>query len=140
MKAKVLFLCTENACRSQMAEGFLRHLAKYRFDVFSAGIRPGKVNPLAVKAMKEEGVDISTHKSKSVNEYLGFNFDYVITVCNDARQSCPVFPQGYEHIHWDLEDPSYARGSEEQKLVVFRQVRDTVKRKIEAFIAGTPLL
>lgn len=130
-KKRVLFLCTGNSCRSQMAEGFLRDMAGDRFEVFSAGIKPTQVNPLAIKVMAEVGVDISKHRSKSAMEFIGQQFDYVITVCDNAKQTCPVFPGKYEKIHWDLEDPAEAQGSEEEKLVVFRKIRDEIKGKIE---------
>lgn len=112
-RKRVLFLCTGNSCRSQMAEGFLRHMAGDKFEVFSAGVKPTQVNPLAIKVMAEAGVDISKHRSKSVIEFLGKNFDYVITVCDNTKQTCPVFPGEHEKIHWDLEDP--ARQSREAK-------------------------
>lgn len=115
-RKRVLFLCTGNSCRSQMAEGFLRHMAGDKFEVFSAGVKPTQVNPLAIKVMAEAGVDISKHRSKSVIKFLGKNFDYVITVCDNAKQTCPVFPGEHEKIHWDLEDP-------------VRQSREAKKRK-----------
>jgi len=130
-KKRVLILCTGNSCRSQMAEGFLRHMAGDRFEVFSAGVKPIQVNPLAIKAMAEAGVDISKHRSKSAMEFIGQQFDYIITVCDNAKQTCPVFPGKHEKIHWDLEDPAEARGSEEERLVVFRKIRDEIRKKIE---------
>jgi len=133
-KKRVLFLCTGNSCRSQMAEGFLRHMAGDKFEVFSAGVKPTQVNPLAIKVMVEVGIDISKHKSKSAMEFIGQQFDYVITVCDNAKQTCPVFPGKYEKIHWDLEDPAEAQGSEEERLAFFRRIRDEVKNNILAFI------
>jgi len=130
-KKRVLILCTGNSCRSQMAEGFLRHMAGDRFEVFSAGVKPIQINPLAIKAMAEAGVDISKHRSKSAMEFIGQQFDYIITVCDNAKQTCPVFPGKHEKIHWDLEDPAEARGSEEERLVVFRKIRDEIRKKIE---------
>ncbi|MFA4980936.1 MAG: arsenate reductase ArsC [Candidatus Omnitrophota bacterium] len=130
-KKKVLFLCTGNSCRSQMAEGFLRSLAGDKFEVFSAGVKPTQVNPLAIKVMAEAGIDISKHRSKSAMEFIGQQFDYVITVCDNARQTCPIFPGKYEKIHWDLEDPAEAQGSEEERMVVFRKIRDEIKKRIE---------
>jgi len=127
---KVLFLCTGNSCRSQMAEGFLRNMAGDRFEVFSAGVKPTQVNPLAIKVMAEVGVDISKHRSKSATEFIGQQFDYVITVCDNAQQICPIFLGKYEKIHWDLEDPAEAQGSEEERLVVFRLIRDEIKNKV----------
>ena len=133
-KKRVLFLCTGNSCRSQMAEGFLRHMAGDKFEVFSAGVKPTQVNPLAIKVMVEVGIDISKHKSKSAMEFIGQQFDYVITVCDNAKQTCPVFPGKYDKIHWDLEDPAEAQGSEEERLAFFRRIRDEVKNNILAFI------
>jgi len=132
-KKRVLFLCTGNSCRSQMAEGFLRHMAGDRFEVFSAGVKPTQVNPLAIKAMAEAGVDISKHRSKSAMEFIGQQFDYVITVCDNAKQTCPVFPGKYEKIHWDLEDPAEAQGDEEARLIFFRRIRDEIKSMVNNF-------
>ena len=131
---KVLFLCTGNSARSQMAEGFLKYMAGDRFEVYSAGVKPTAVNPLAIKVMAEIGIDISKHKSKSVMEFIDHSFDYVITVCGNAQKTCPVFPGEHEKIHWDLEDPAAAEGSEEKKIVVFRKIRDEIKKNILAFI------
>jgi arsenate reductase len=108
---KVLFLCIGNSCRSQMAEGFLKHIAGDKFEVFSAGVKPTIVNPMAMRVMAEVGIDISTHRSKSIMEFMGQKFDYVITVCDKAKQTCPVFPGKYEKIHWYLEDPAEAQGN-----------------------------
>ena len=130
-KKRVLFLCTGNSARSQMAEGFLRHMAGDRFEVFSAGVKPTQVNPLAIKVMAEAGVDISKHRSKSAMEFIGQQFDYIITVCDNAKQTCPVFPGKHEKIHWDLEDPAEAQGSEEERIGVFRKIRDEIRKKIE---------
>ena len=130
-KKRVLFLCTGNSCRSQMAEGFLRHMAGDRFEVFSAGVKPTQVNPMAIKVMAEAGIDISKHRSKSAMEFIGQQFDYIITVCDNAKQTCPVFPGKHEKIHWDLEDPAEAQGSEEERIVVFRKIRDEIRKKIE---------
>jgi len=137
-RKRVLFLCTGNSCRSQMAEGFLRHLAGDKFEVFSAGVKPTQVNPLAVKVMAEVGIDISKHKSKSAMEFIGQQFDYVVTVCDNAKQICPVFPGKYEKIHWDLEDPAEVRGGEEERMVVFREIRDKIKQKIGDFLDVDP--
>jgi arsenate reductase len=117
-----------------MAEGFLRHMAGDKFEVFSAGVKPTQVNPLAIKVMVEVGIDISKHKSKSAMEFIGQQFDYVITVCDNAKQTCPVFPGKYDKIHWDLEDPAEAQGSEEERLAFFRRIRDEIKNNILAFI------
>ena len=135
-KKRVLVLCTGNSCRSQMAEGFLRHLGGDRFEVFSAGIKPTEVNPLAIKVMAEVGIDISSHRSKSAMEFIRQQFDYVITVCDNAKQTCPVFPGKYKKIHWDLEDPAEASGSEEDRLVVFRKIRDQIQNNISEFLAA----
>ena len=131
---KVLFICTGNSARSQMAEGFLRNIAGDKFEVFSAGIKPTQVNPLAIKVMDEIGIDISKHRSKSVMEFIKQDFDYVITVCDNAQKTCPVFPGEHEKIHWDLEDPAAAEGSEKERLIVFRKIRDQIKNKISNFI------
>jgi len=133
-KKRVLFLCTGNSCRSQMAEGFLRDMAGDRFEVFSAGIKPTQVNPLAIKVMAEAGIDISKHRSKSAMEFIGQKFDFVVTVCDNAKQTCPIFPGKYEKIHWDLEDPAEAQGTEEERLVFFRRIRDEIKNNIHVFI------
>lgn len=135
MKKKVLFLCTGNSCRSQMAEGFLRDLAGDRFEVISAGLEPGIVNPKTVKVMKEIGIDISHHTSKDVNQFVGQNFDYIITVCDNANEYCPSFPGKAERIHWSFEDPAKAIGNEEEVLYLFRKVRNQVKSKLNDFIA-----
>ena len=132
-KKRILFLCTGNSCRSQMAEGFLRHMAGDKFEVFSAGIKPTQVNPLAIKVMAEVGVDISKHRSKSAMEFIGQQFDYVVTVCDNAKQTCPIFPGKYEKIHWDLEDPAEAKGNEEERLIFFRRIRDEIKNMISNF-------
>ena len=131
---KVLFLCTGNSARSQMAEGFLKYMAGDRFEVYSAGVKPTAVNPLAIKVMAEIGIDISKHKSKSVMEFIDQSFDYVITVCGNAQKTCPVFPGEHEKIHWDLEDPAAAEGSEEEKLDIFRKIRNEIKKNTLNFL------
>jgi arsenate reductase len=131
MKKKVLFLCTENSCRSQMAEGILRHLMGDKFEVESAGTRPSVVNPAAIKVMAEIGIDISGHRSKSVEEFQGMNFDFVITTCDAARETCPVFPGKARRLHWSFNDPAAVRGSEEEILSAFRKVRDEIKQRIQ---------
>lgn len=131
---KVLFLCSGNSCRSQMAEGLLRHLAGDKFEVFSAGIYPSEVHPLAIKVMDEVGIDIAKQRSKSVNQFLNQQFDYLITVCDKARQTCPAFPGNYEKIDWDLEDPVQAEGREGERLILFRKVRDQIKENIIRFL------
>jgi len=124
MKPKVLFLCTGNSARSQMAEGYLRHVAGDRFEAISAGIEPKGLNPLAVTAMREIGIDISQHRSKDVATLLGQHIAYVITVCDNARERCPIFPRTWKFLHWSLEDPAQARGTPEERLAVFRRIRD----------------
>jgi arsenate reductase len=131
MKKKVLFLCTENSCRSQMAEGILRHLMDDRFEVKSAGIRLSVVNPIAITVMAEIGIDISGHWTKSVEEFRGTSFDFVITTCDAARETCPVFPGIARHLHWSLNDPAKVEGSENEILSAFRKVRDEIKSRIQ---------
>lgn len=130
-KAKVLFLCTGNSARSQMAEGYLREVAGNRFEALSAGIEPKGLNPLAVEAMREIGIDISGQRSKDVREFLGQAIPYVITVCDNAREHCPIFPRTYKFLHWSFDDPASAKGSHDEKLAVFRRVRDEIARRIE---------
>ncbi len=130
-KARVLFLCTHNSARSQMAEGLLHALAGARFEVHSAGTEATLVRPQAIKVMKELGIDISGQESKTLERYLGEPFDYVITVCDDANEACPFFPGARRRLHWSFEDPAAAEGSEEQRLGVFRKARDQIKGRIE---------
>ena len=118
-----------------MAEGLLRHDAGDRFEVASAGVEPTQVRPLAIKAMNEIGIDISGHRSKSVDEFGGQNFDYVITVCDNANQQCPMFPGKTQRIHWSIEDPAAVVGSEEEQLKVFQRVRDELREKLREFAA-----
>jgi arsenate reductase len=129
-RSKVLFLCTHNSARSQMAEGLLRHLAGDRFEVMSAGTEATHVRPLAIRAMDEIGVDISSQESKTLERYLREPFDYVITVCDDANEACPFFPGASNRLHWSFEDPSRAGGSEEKRLAVFRSVRDRIRDRV----------
>ena len=126
----VLFLCTGNSCRSQMAEGWLRHLAGDRYNVFSAGVKPAGLNPDAVRVMKEVGIDISGHRSKNVAEFLEREFSYVVTVCDSAKESCPLFPGTLRSLHWSLEDPASATGTQEARLKIFRRVRDEIKQHV----------
>lgn len=130
MTRRVLILCTANSARSQMAEGLLRNAGKGRLDVFSAGTSPSRVRPEAVAVMAERGIDISAHRSKHVDEFAGEPFDYVITVCDSARESCPVFPGAPRRIHWSFPDPAVVDGSEEQRLGAFRQVRDALDERL----------
>lgn len=134
-KKRVLFLCTHNSARSQMAEGLLRDMAGERFDAFSAGTEATRVRPEAISVMAEIGVDLSTQESKTLERYLGEPFDYVITVCDDANEWCPVFPGARERLHWSFPDPSRAEGEEETRLAVFRKVRDEISSRIrEEFV------
>jgi len=135
-RAKVLFICTHNSARSQMAEGFLNHLAVGRFEAQSAGTEPGALNPLAVQVMAEEDIDISGHRAKSLDAFLSEPFDYVVTVCDDANEACPVFPNARQRLHWSFPDPSRAEGTVEQRLAVFRAVRDAIRARVEQFMAG----
>lgn len=119
-----------------MAEGWLRHLAGERFESFSAGAKPaGYVHPLAIKAMSEVGVDISRHTSKSITSFDGQRFDYLITVCDNAREACPTFAGASQQLHWSFDDPAHAPGTEEQKLAVFRRVRDEIRHRLSLFLA-----
>jgi len=135
-KRRVLFLCVHNSARSQMAEGLLRARAGDSFDVHSAGNAATAVRPLAVRAMAELGIDIGGQRSKSVDEYAGQRFDYAITVCDDAKEACPYFPGAATQIHWRFDDPAAATGSEEERLAVFRRVRDEINEHIEEFVRG----
>ena len=134
-KQKVLFVCTGNSCRSQMAEGILRHYGKDKFEVFSAGLEPSYVHPLAIKAMAESGIDLTGQHSKTVNELLEEEFSYVITVCDSAKERCPVFPGKYNAIHWSIEDPASAEGTETERMKDFRIVRQDIRERINHFIS-----
>ncbi|MHC4138758.1 MAG: arsenate reductase ArsC [Planctomycetota bacterium] len=134
-KQKVLFVCTGNSCRSQMAEGLLRHYGKDKFDVFSAGLKPSYVHPLAIKAMAESGIDITNQYSKTVNEFLGQDFSCIITVCDGAKELCPVFPGKHYALHWSIEDPASAEGTENERMKVFRRVRQNILERINHFIS-----
>ncbi len=130
-KTRVLFLCTHNSARSQMAEGLLRHLAGERFEAYSAGTEATRVRPEAISVMSELGVDLSGQESKTLERYLGEPFEYVVTVCDDANEACPVFPGAKERLHWSFEDPSRAEGQGEARLAVFRRVRDEIRARVE---------
>jgi arsenate reductase len=132
---RVLILCTGNSARSQMAEGLLRHDGGERFEVSSAGTHPGHVRPEAIAAMSELGIDISKHRSKSVDEFTNDEFDYVITVCDNAREHCPVFPGAARRIHWSFDDPAAALGDEAARLALFRRVRDQIRERLKGFIS-----
>ena len=135
---RVLFLCTHNSARSQMAEGLLRSLGGERFDVHSAGTEATHVRPLAIKAMAEIGVDISDQHSKTLEQYLDQPFDYVITMCDQANETCPFFPNARHRIHWSFPDPSKAQGDEAQQLAVYRQVRDAITNQLRTWLATLP--
>lgn len=136
-KPSVLILCTGNSCRSHLAEGLLRSLAGDLFEVHSAGSKPaGYVHPLAIRAMAEIGLDISGHRSKSMNEFLATPVETVITVCGVADQACPVFPGQVNRHHWPFDDPAHAPGTEAEQLAVFRRVRDEIRRTLSAYVAG----
>ena len=134
-RKRVLFLCTGNSARSQMAEGLLRHLAGDVFEVASAGVAPTTVRPEAISAMRELGIDISNQRSQSVSEFVDQQFTYVITVCDNARELCPVFPGDAEKLHWGFDDPAAAAGDEEARLAVFRRVRNEIEQRLRSFIA-----
>jgi arsenate reductase len=135
-RPKVLFLCTHNSARSQMAEGLLRHLARDRFEAHSAGTEATRVKPEAVAVMGEIGVGVSDQESKTLERYLREPFDYVITVCDEANEACPVFPGAKNRLHWSFEDPSRVTGSDEERLEAFRAARDGLRERIEGEILG----
>lgn len=124
-------MCTGNSCRSQMAEGLLRHYYGDRFEAYSGGVQPTDVNPNAIRVMQEIGIDISAQQSKSVDEFLGRKLDVIITVCDHAKESCPLFPGNVKRMHWGLPDPADATGSEDDILSVFRSVRDRIKTLLD---------
>jgi arsenate reductase len=137
VKQRVLFVCIHNSARSQMAEAWLRHLAPERFDVVSAGLEPGRLNPFAIRAMQECNIDMSLHYPKSVDELAasGRSFDYVIAVCDrEAAERCPLVPGGGKKLHWTFPDPSSAQGSDQEKLVFTCHIRDLIKEKILAWL------
>ena len=131
---RVIFLCTGNSCRSQMAEGWLRHLGGEQLEAFSAGTHPAGKNPLALCAMGEVGVDITGQESENLDKYAEQPFDYVITVCDRAREVCPVFPGGDRQLHWSFDDPAEAQGTDEERMPEFRRVRDEIRERIERFL------
>jgi arsenate reductase len=134
---RVLILCTANCVRSQMAEGLLRQIGGVAVEVHSAGSRPsGFVSPLAIAVMREIGIDLSAHRSKSVSEFAGQRFDTVITVCDSAAEECPVFPGAPRRIHWSIWDPGMAAGSQEEQLAAFRRVRDDLASRLRTFLAS----
>lgn len=131
---RLLVLCTGNSARSQMGEGLFRHEGAGRYEVHSAGTTPSQVRPEAIAAMKEIGIDISNHRSKSVSEFSGQSFDYVVTVCDNARDNCPVFPGQAERIHWSFEDPASVEGDDQVRLAAFRRIRDQINERVKAFV------
>jgi arsenate reductase len=134
MKKTVLILCTGNSARSQMAEGLLRHDSGDRFEVASAGTRPSRVRPEAIAVMKEIGIDISGHRSKSVDEFAARDFDYVLTVCDHAQESCPIYAGHGNRIHHSFPDPAAVEGSDEERLAAFRKVRDEMRQYLRVFL------
>lgn len=137
-KKRVLFVCTHNSARSQMAEGWLRHMAGDRFEAHSAGTEATEVRPLAIAAMDEVGIDISGAQSKTLDRYLAGPWDYVVTVCDQAAESCPIFPGKAERLHWSLPDPSKATGSKVDQLSVYRDTRDRIRSHVEELTSRTP--
>jgi len=134
-KTRVLFLCTGNSARSQMAEAFLRRLGGDRYEAFSAGLEPQEIHPLTRQAMAEIGYDLAGHRAKALTEYLGkAHFGYLVTVCDRAEQKCPIFPGMGQRLHWSFDDPAAAEGSEEERLAVFRRVRDEIQARIVAWL------
>ena len=131
---RILVLCTGNSCRSQMAEGWLRHFAKDKAEVYSAGIETHGVNPKAIQFMKEAGIDISNHTSNHINEYKEIDFDYIITVCDHAKENCPYFPANAKRFHHNFSDPSKVKGSEEEIANAFRATRDEIRDYSKKFI------
>lgn len=134
---RVLFVCTGNSARSVMAEALLRHHGGVAFDVSSAGTEPKGINPLTLRVLAEAGIDASFARSKSVNEFLGRSFEYVVTVCDQARQSCPVFPGVHESLHWGYEDPAAAEGTEEERVKVFRRILIQIGERVAQFATVT---
>jgi len=132
-KKRVLILCTGNSARSQMAEGLLRHDAGERFDIFSAGTQPSRVRPEAISVMRELGIDISGQRSKSVDEFASQSFDVVLTVCDSANETCPIFPGHGIRIHQSFDDPAAVKGTDEERLAVFRRVRDELRTYLNRF-------
>ncbi len=134
---RVLFVCTGNSARSVMAEALLRHHGRDAFEVHSAGTEPKGINPLTLRVLAAAGIDASFARSKSVDEFLGRSFDYVVTVCDQARQSCPVFPGVHESLHWGYEDPAAAQGTDDERLAVFRKVFIQIGERVAQFVTLT---
>ena len=136
MPTRVLFVCTGNSARSQIAEALLRERGGEAFEAYSAGSDPAGLNPLTVRALAEDGIDAGAAESTHVDAYVGEPWDYVITVCDRARESCPVFPHAATQLHWSLEDPAAAEGDDAQRMAAFRATREEVRSRIEAFVSG----
>ncbi|MBA4197002.1 MAG: protein tyrosine phosphatase [Chitinophaga sp.] len=134
-KSKILVLCTGNSCRSQMAHGYLEYFAKDKAEIYSAGVETHGVNPKAIAIMKEDGIDISHHTSNNMNEYRDIDFDFVITVCDNAKERCPFFPSSAKKFHYNFPDPAKAIGTEEEILQQFRAVRELIKTYCRNFVA-----
>ena len=133
-KMRILVLCTGNSARSQMGEGLFRDEGGGGYEVSSAGTKPSQVRPEAIAVMREIGIDISGNRSKSVDEFAGQAFDFVVTVCDSARDNCPVFPGATKRIHWSLEDPASVAGTEDERLAAFRRIRDQLRERVKAFV------
>jgi len=134
LKKGILFLCTRNSCRSQMAEGFAKKMLPKNMEIFSAGLEPKGVHPMAIKVMQEVGIDISKQKSKNISEIPIDKIDLMVTLCGDAAERCPVFPGKVKKIHWEIENPAKAQGSEEEIAKIFRKVRDNIKSYIISYL------
>lgn len=133
MLPAILVLCTGNSARSQMGEGLFRHYLGHRFEIHSAGTKPSSVRPEAIAVMAEMGIDISSHRSKPVDEFLGREFAYIVTVCDNAKENCPYFPGNARRVHWSFEDPAAVKGDEAVRLAAFRRIRDQIKARVEEF-------
>ena len=136
MKHRVIFICTGNSCRSQIAEGLLRKEAADRFDIFSAGSDPSRLHPAAISVMEEWGIDISHQKSESIGNFIDNNFDIIITVCDNANQSCPVFPNEKIRLHWSIKDPFHGWSDNQEDLPPYRIARDELKKRIDEFLSS----
>ena len=136
MKQKIIFICTGNSCRSQIAEGILKNEASERFSVFSAGSHPSRLHPASVSVMQEWGIDISHHKSESINNYIDKNIDIIITVCDNANQSCPNFTSGKIRLHWSIKDPFHGWNNSQEDLHPYRLARDELKKRIDKLLSS----
>lgn len=131
---RILVLCTGNSCRSQIADGYLKHFAGNKAEVYSAGVETHGVNPRAIAIMKEDGIDISNHTSNNIDEYMGIHFDFIITVCDNAKERCPYFPSNAVKFHHNFPDPAKAQGTEEEIVTEFRKVREMIKQYCQEFV------